>query len=237
MHGPGASTATVDSLLMLRLAENAFRLLTKVAENGKMVLTLTGLEVKEKCVAVVVRPSDKGAATLSVNRTLRLVAGEDVVPKGLIGAVEELRKDLRGLATGVTANFKDGGRAKRLEPPPLPVADLPWEETELRVTPVRVGGADPGAQLSSTSEVGLFTVDVTEEDARKLGASLYREVDVRIEIVRGVDRRIERGRIVEVIPLDAEEPATAWREWFAKNAPEWDPIDDVRGALGRGFDD
>ena len=66
---------------------------------------------------------------------------------------------------------------KKLKPPPIPVVDLPWEVTELRVTPMEIHSLGDG------------------------------------------------------------EPLSAWRDWFATNAPEWGTIDDVRGELGRVTDD
>ena len=118
-----------------------------------------------------------------------------------------------------------------------PEVDLPWEVTELRVTPIRVGGTEPGAQMTSTSEVGPFTVEVSRDAARRLGSLLYQEVDVVVHIVRGVDGRIEKGRLMEIHSLGDGEPLSAWRDWFATNAPEWGTIDDVRGELGRVTDD
>ena len=109
---------------------------------------------------------------------------------------------------------------KKLKPPPIPVVDLPWEVTELRVTPIRVGGTEPGAQMTSTSEVGPFTVEVSRDAARRLGSLLYQEVDVVVHIVRGVDGRIEKGRLMEIHSLGDGEPLSAWRDWFATNAPE-----------------
>lgn len=237
LSGPGMTPRAVDSILMLRLAQETFRLVKKVAESAGITLTLAGLDVKDKCVAVDVQPSDQGAADIALRRALRLVAGQEIVPRGLAQSVDTVRKDLRGLPPSVTARVQATGRAKRLQPPPLPTTELPWEVTELRVMPIRVGGREPGAQLTSLSELGPFTVEVTAEAARHLGALLYREVDVVVRIVRGVDGRIERGTLVEIHPLSEGEPAATWRAWFATNAPEWDTIDDVRGTLGRGTDD
>ena len=237
LNGPGATPKVVDSLLMLRLAQEAFQLLTKVAESAGITLTLAGLAVRDKCVAVDVRPNDQDAADMAIRRALRLVAGDDMVPSGLVKSVDAVRKDLRGLPPGMTASVQSSGRAKKLKPPPIPVVDLPWEVTELRVTPIRVGGTEPGAQMTSTSEVGPFTVEVSRDAARRLGSLLYQEVDVVVHIVRGVDGRIEKGRLMEIHSLGDGEPLSAWRDWFATNAPEWGTIDDVRGELGRVTDD
>lgn len=237
LDGPGASPETVASLLLLRLAQQTFQLLTKVADTSGASLTLAGMAVRDKCVAIDVSPSDREAAELSARRVIRLVAGQERPPRGLTSSVEALQRELRGLPAGMRACVQATGRAKRLLPPPLPTVETPWETTELRVTPVRVGGAEPGAQLTSTSELGPFTVEATADVARKLGALLYRDVDVVLDIVRGIDGRIERGRVVDVMPLSAEEPTATWRQWFATNAPEWFAVDDVRGELGRGTED
>lgn len=234
IDGDGVSPETVDSLSLLRFAETSLRLITKLAESARLGLTFQGLQVLDKCAAVAAMPSDGGSAKLAAVHMLRVVRGDEEPPKGTEGLVEEMRRQLRELPAHQRAGVRLGAWAQRLHAPALPVAERPWETTELRVVPIRVGGQNPTAALSSESEPEPFVVHVKLDDARALGAALHRPIDVLLNVRRGADGRIDAGEVVEVIPLGDADPAQAWRAWFAENADGWDDIDDVRGALGRG---
>jgi hypothetical protein len=233
LDGPGVSPDTVDTLALLTLAETYFRLIGKVAEASNMSLTFQGLRVLDKCVAVSATPNNQELAQLVSVRALRIISGEESPPRGTEVLTSNLRSCLRSLPTGHVARTRWGKRSHPLVAPPLPSQEHPWETVELRVIPIRVGGADPGARLRSASEGHEFTVSATAEHARRLGAMLYSEVDVELEVCRDFEGRIERGRVVEVHAVSDAEPATAWRQWFRANAPEWDEVDDVGAELGR----
>jgi hypothetical protein len=233
LDGPGVSPETVDTLALLRLAETYFRLIGKVAEASSMSLSFRGLRVVDKCVAVSATPNNQGLAQLVSTRTLRIVSGEEGPPRGTEVLTSSLRSCLRSLPTGHVARTRWGKRSHPLVAPPLPTEEHPWETIELRVIPVRVGGAEPGARLRSASEGHEFTVSASAEDARKLGAMLYSEVDVELEVCRDFEGRIELGRLMEVHAVSEAEPASAWRQWFKANASEWDEVDDVGAELGR----
>ena len=110
-----------------------------------------------------------------------------------------------------------------------------WEQTELRARPIRVGGAKPTVTLSSHSESRPFTVSVPDIDnARRLGALLYVEVDVELRLRRDADGIIRDGEVLAVHALDlTSDPAQIWRDWFQENAAEWADVDDVLTELGR----
>jgi len=234
LDGPGVSPATVDSLVLLQFADACFRMAVKVAEVNKIGLTFQGLRVVDKCVAIGATPSNGKAARLTAAKIKRLVQGVDDPPSGTESLLEEVRRCVRALKPQVTAAFRVGKVAYRIQAPNTPVAESPWETTELRVIPIRAGGRDPTAELVSDSEVGSFILKTSEENARLLGAALYREIDVIVEICRSFDGLIERGKIVEVMPVDQESnPTETWRAWFADEGKEWEDIEDVGEALER----
>jgi hypothetical protein len=150
--------------------------------------------------------------------------------------VKDLRAQLRALPSTMSASFTIGSWTRVIKPPVLPEGDSgPWQRTSLRVQPVTIGGTgpQPTARLVSTSETFPFVVQVSADDARKLGASLYREIDVELEMCRAADGRIESGRVTKVIPLADVDPVETWRAWFAENAGDWEKADDVGKELGR----
>ena len=84
-------------------------------------------------------PSNGRAATLATKRTLRVVRSDDDPMRGAESLVTELRAGLRGLPPDVKANVRLGKTLHAVQPRRLPVAESPWEQTELRVRPIRVG--------------------------------------------------------------------------------------------------
>jgi hypothetical protein len=106
---------------------------------------------------------------------------------------------------------------------------------ELRVVPIRVGGKDPSAELTSASERASILVSTGGlENAQKLGANLYRAVDVVLLGCRNFEGRIDRGKVLEVHQLDDTKDAVdAWRGWFAVAGAQWGDVDDIEEALGR----
>jgi hypothetical protein len=238
VEGPGVTPETVDSLQLLQLAEGALRLAVKVAETAKVSFTFRGLQVHRGSVAVLVTPSDARAAKFGMARALRVVEGLEDAPEGAEILVGHLRQHLRHLPPSQSAKFVAGAWSGRLTVPAAPASDQPWERIGLRVRPIRVGGAGdvPRARLVSLSERAPFIVDVAREDARKIGANLYGEIDVTLDVARDAEGLIEHGKLVEIHELSDVEPVGAWRAWFSVNAREWDRIDVVMEELGRGLD-
>lgn len=234
LDGPGVTPDTVDSLALLQFADACFRMAVKVAEVNKIGLTFQGLRVIDKCVAISATPSSGKAARLTAAKIKRLVQGVDEAPSGTESLLEEVRRCVRALKPQMTAAFRVGKVAYKIQAPETPIVESPWEITELRVTPIRAGGREPTAELMSDSEPGSFTLKTSAENARLLGAALYREVDVVVEIRRGFDGLIERGRITEVIPVDQQNnPVEVWRAWFAEDGKDWEDVEDVGEALER----
>jgi hypothetical protein len=237
ISGKGITPKTVDSVLLLRLAEACMRLTEKVAEASRVGLSFRGLAVTKGSAAVAMTPSDLRTARVVAGRAMRIVRGDEETPQGADGVVDDVRAQLRALPRGQSASFLVGKWAAPLTAPALDRADdAPWERTELRVRPVRVGGSGQTATatLTSGSELAPFRADLSREHARQLGALLWEDVDVELEMCRSADGRIEHARVTDVHVLGAGDPATTWRTWFAANAPEWEGVDNVLEALERG---
>ena len=232
MDGPGVTPKTVDTLQLLQLADACFRMAVKVAEASQMGITFQGLRVLDKCVAVAATPSSPKVARFSAAKVRRLVDGSEDAPSGAENLLRDVRRGLRGLRPHVTAGFRIGEVPYTFRSPDIPIAESPWERTELRVVPIRVGGRNLTAELASNSEAGTFIVETSLEVARVLGASLRNELDVVLDVCRDIDGAIQRGKIIEAFPLQDGDPQDVWKAWFAE-AQEWDDIEDVGEALGR----
>lgn len=233
LDGPGINPETVDSLVLLQLAEAWFRLSLKIAEASKIGLSFTGLSVVRKCAAVVAHVSDVGSARTVTARAVRVVAGAEPVPEGAGEASDRFGRAFRALPATHSVRVRVGAKWLPLKrPPPVFESDTPWEIVEMRATPIRVGGKDPRAQFVCDGESDAFTLSVSIEDARVLGANLQRPIDVTTQVCRHTDGRIERGRVIDVTPLENVDPIVAWRTWFADDAVAWDDVSDIGVELG-----
>lgn len=87
------------------------------------------------------------------------------------------------------------------------------EMLSIRATPMNVGGEAPWAWFRSPLEDG-FGIELSIEQARELGALLYREVDIVAFVSRGADGRIECGRLTSWELVEDGDPRPAWREWY-----------------------
>jgi hypothetical protein len=233
LDGPGASPTKVDSLALLRLAEAWFRLADRVAIASGKNLNFRGLDVRRKCVAVACAPSNLRLAKTVAAKALRIVDDKEDAPKGADKAAADVRKYRRALLVGQSVVVRVGAWSEPMvTPTTVPAEYDTWETTELRVIPVRVGGGEPSARLTSTGESTPFTVEVGEDHARALGAHLYQQIDVELRLLRAPDGHVKGGRVVDVHPLEPG-GVDLWRAWLRDNAGQWDDVDDVMGELGR----
>jgi hypothetical protein len=236
IDGPDLHPTTGDPLLLLRLAESWFRFTAKVASGSGHRLTLRGIAVRDKCVAFATVPSNVRVARLVAGQAARIINGAEDAPIGADGALDDVRRNVRGLATECEVLVRVGDWTKTLTPPTPAGPTDRWERTELRVRPVRVGGTETiTAKLISRSESVAFTVTVPVEDhARILGANLYRDVDVELRLCRGPDDIVKTGEVIDVHALDVGDEGNSWLAWFKENAGEWADVDNVLEELGRG---
>lgn len=89
----------------------------------------------------------------------------------------------------------------------------------IRAKPIHVGGEKPTAHFESPFEEP-FTLSITKEDARRLGALLYQDVDIEAEVVRDVEGKIESGKLLTFEVVEDVDPRPAWREWHQTNVEE-----------------
>lgn len=239
LDGDGVDTKTVNALLLLNLATSFFRLIVKLAETDKLGLTLNGLKVVSKCVAIATTPSDDDSARICSARAKRLISGSEVVPSGCETIVGELRSGIRSIPSGIRASVRLNGKPDRLTVPVALDAQSPWETIELRAVPMKVGGQGPTVELHSESESEPFTIktgaepSVALDNARRFGSLLRTEVDIAAIVCRDANGHITQGHITDLYEVHAGDPVAAWREWYAAECLWIDDEQDVGAALGR----
>jgi hypothetical protein len=233
LDGPNVHPDTVDTQVLLRLAEAYFRLLGKVSEAKKIGVTLVGLSVVDKCAAVMSRSSNGAGARLLTDYAIQIVDGSELAPYGTEMAANDVRASLRGLPAGYQAKARAGSWERPLRLADERLRQFGWEEVELRVRVVKVGGVRPRAHFDSDSEAAPFVLSLSEDDAMELGKRLYQTVDIEARLVRDHSGEIEDGEVIAVHLLSDEDPKEAWRSWFRRAGRRWGGVTDVLKELGR----
>lgn len=115
-----------------------------------------------------------------------------------------------------------------------------YEITTLRAVPFFVGqiGNSIKAVFASESETGKFSLKVTPDQARAIGANLGKELEIEAHVGRFEDytgpTTIGGGRVIAVHELSNEDPIDAWKKWFhACGGDIWDKVEDIEKELGR----
>ncbi len=236
IDGADVSPEQMDVRAALAVAHRYVDLVLALAEDEAADLAFTGLRVLDKCVSFAFKANEPDLARREAKRAIRCVTGEEQPPKGAVVANRELRAALQALPPTQMARVIAGRFRKELKPASLPRAEAARARIALRATPVRVGGARPAVRFESKSEERPFTLDVDRDRAPLVGRFLYSDVDIEALVARDDEGFIESGTLVEFVPVTADDATTAWRDWYARHASEWDVIADVEGGLGRDRD-
>jgi hypothetical protein len=237
LDGPDVSPETVDTVLLLRLAVQYFHLMTKASEAMRLGVTLRGVKVLDKCVAIQAITNDAKGAAFAAKTVGAWIAGDEEPSRGAETVTEALRYDLRKLPDGFHARARAASWKGELKIRRDDITARPWEQLELRATPLRVGGEDPVVKFRAQSEVADFILRATHTQARVLGGHLYEEIDIEAEVLRDPDGSISAGRVLAVFSLGDESASSAWRTWFERNEGQaWKGIDNVLVELGRDAD-
>ncbi|HEY4121531.1 MAG TPA: hypothetical protein VGM56_26880 [Byssovorax sp.] len=229
--GPASSPKTVDTLAVLDLARAWFTLLVKVAREKNESFSLQGLDVKDKCTAVLSIPTSNVEALRAGKRAKRMIEGTLAIVEGGDVLVQTLRRAVHTQPEDQRPSVRIGKWEAPLRGPSRHVSNRPWSLSELRAVTVKVGGKKPVAHFRSGSEPAGFKATVTEEQARRLGAHLYGPVDIGMKYRRDAEGTIVEALIVEIAIVPANgEPVATLRRWFAESAADWS---DERTALDR----
>jgi hypothetical protein len=214
LNGPNVSPATVDVPSFLDLAASFFQLVKANSDEMAADLRLTGIEIIDKCAAVRARPDAVDVAKECAELALRQIGG-DAAPRGAAQHVERARAAVRALPADHCAKVLIGPwRRSIVVRPDDAIAPLD-EVLAIRAEPIRAGGKRPAVRFRSFLEED-FTLEVTAEQARALGAILYSEVEIEARISRDAEGYIDGGRLLSFEPIDEGDPRPAWLEWFKR---------------------
>lgn len=222
IDGPGVSPKTVDAPALLEFAAAFFQLLKANADETAEPLSLTHVQVIDKCAAVIVMPDNLELARACADEAVRQVAGSDP-PKGAKELVGRVHSALRQLPSEQRARVLIGSWLRHIVTELAATADPLDSILAIRATPIRVGGSRPAVRFRSHLERD-FTLDTTREIARSIGAHLYREVEIEATVRRDADGSIGSGRLRSFEPVATGDPRPAWQEWFRSVAG--DDLDD-----------
>ena len=96
------------------------------------------------------------------------------------------------------------------------IDETPYSSASLRVLVTRVGGVKPRGTFKSKAERRAFSLDLAgEEQASRLGAYVYKTVDIDALVTRDYDGNIEVGILRDFHPLVDDHEA--WTAWFREN--------------------
>lgn len=237
IDGPGVEQDSVDARRALELVASYFELIARIALANGTELSFRGVKVQDKCIEIGSGVSDVQAARNSAMDANRYIAGDLEPPPGTQTAVERVRNAVRKMPKDYHAKAKIGTWELPIVVDKVaPIGPPPTSVTSFRVTVIRVGGVEPRAKLRSDSEPLDFTVQLSEEFAKILGHFIYKEIDVDLAVDRDADGNITDGRVLDVHPLDDEEPGAAWKDFYERAAKEWDGVrtlDDLLRELDR----
>jgi hypothetical protein len=237
VDGPNVHPNTVDSTQLLALASSYLELLQKMGSEDDRPIKFTGLQIKDKCVAVYVQPDDSGLARSLADVSSAYLAERRLpqgLPQGLTKSIREVQHALRSFPHDHRAKVMVGTWGVDLALPDQIVDPDPAGAVEsFRGKIVRVGGKAPKFQVQPAFEETPFSVDVTVEVAQKLAENLYGEVDLVVEIFRSSKGRVYTAKLLEFAIVSDRDPTEAWREWFKPHAQYWDQVDDLEEELTR----
>lgn len=235
IDGPGVHPATVDPLVTMDLGRAYLRFLSKIADEAEVDLEFKGLGIEDKCAALVFHSDKIAIAERVATDAHRMLAGAQLIPHRVEASADEFRAALRAVPSGQSvAVLLRNGRLPIPEQPNVRVQPL-RSLTTLRAMLIAVGGKQPTAKFTSRSEgTRPFTVRLPDiPTAQKLGALLFRDMDVEMRIERDPEGLIIGGELLDFTALTADDPLASWRTWFKTAASEWDTIDDIDKELGR----
>lgn len=238
LDGKDVHPDSVDTGRTLEFVAAMLELIGNVAKLDGRELTFSGLAIRDKCAQVVVRTSDGERARNASMTTLAILARDETdldVDQiwSLQPLVERVQRAVRGLPDGQIPSLQVRNDKAVVHIDTSPPPTMPTSVVILRAIPQRSGGVDPKVRFSAFAERDAFSLDVTPEQARQIGAHLYHELEIEAQVVRLLDGRIVSGKLIEFHPLDRGDSLALWQAWYRENAAHFEDVDDIEAELGR----
>ena len=234
IDGPGVSPSSVDATTALELAASLLGLMQKLASDRGQALSIRGLSIEDKCMAVVAHVDRAPFAKDLAREALGYIHG-DPAPRGAGVFADRARSVLQRLPENQSAAVILGRWKRPLRRDEAALERSPWARISQRARLVRLGGQSATARFDSRYE-GEFSLSLSVDEAKRLARHLYSDLDIEARVVRDEEGVIERGVLVGWQQLSDEDPSVAMREWFAENALTVSEFDALRGIRARRRD-
>ena len=219
-----ADPLEIEPTSALRLAVAFFDLVREMAEQEESEIQLKGLEVRDKCTAIVTHGEPADVVKRLMTEAAKLVAEGARPPRGMRVKVQALREAIDTLPKGVHVAAYAGRLKRRLRAAPAP-AGFASETIVVRGVPLRIGGRDPLVRVDSASEPRPMVLALTRELAKDLAHYLYIEVEIEAQVERAGDGTIESGTLLAFHPLDDGNALQDWKDFLTAGGAR-DPEDD-----------
>ena len=213
VEGGDVHLENVDPVAILELGAAFFALLEVNADDLGISLDLRQVELLEKCAAIGVRPSTQDGARECAFLTALQLSGRADAPHGGKTFVDRARTARLRWGEEVGLRVALDGWSQDIDIETSYVEPPPPELLTMRAKPIRVGGKRPSVRFTSPLEDEAFTLRVSEDQARILGACLYQEVEISAQISRNAARTIDSGILQHIEKVADDDPRPAWRAW------------------------
>lgn len=215
IDGPNVSPSTVDAVQLLELGSCFFKVVAANAAEQGAPLRLTNVSIRNKCAAVCASADDMPIARAAVDATIEQISGlTDDVPRGTADDIRSIQGIVARMPVKHSVIARVNGWHATMRAPRQAEESFYGDWATLRATPVRIGGSRPTARFVSVVEPEPFTLQITKEQAREIGPSMYKLIEVNASLKRSSDGLIVGGVLQSFTTLQEGDPRPAWRAWF-----------------------
>jgi hypothetical protein len=223
IDGEGVAPDAVDASALLRIATSVVDLVERLAVEKGSTVCFGSIKVVDKCAALAVGSDNPRIVKSAVPEVQLVLVGDRPAPRGGQGSADTLRSALRKLSPDQRVAL-----LQRKIKQPLVIRDVDGPKstaiTSFRARLIKIGGKNPTAQFRSAFQ-DRITLEMKREVAIRIGALLYREMDIVAQVSYTSELDIKRGTLLEFTVVDeSRDPVAELRAWY-ENASRGGPRD------------
>lgn len=224
IDGPSAEPHEIETGAALEFLASYVSLLEHSAAAVNERLTLSGVEIINKCTALRFSVSSVTVAMNAARRARPWIRDPSAAPRGATAAARRANQARLAMRRGLEVSVRSATstQAPLVVDASISTACVTTEHTEIRATVVRAGGDDrPTIDLRVEPEGRIAHFAVSKETARTLGGHLYSLIDAVVEIERDEDLLPIRGRILDYEMVDSvmssEDQISRFMTWLSSD--------------------
>ena len=197
------------------------------------ILTFKGVQVVNKCVAAVTRPSNPTLAMLLSEHVSALVHEDVHAPREIFSQVRRLQNTVSSLRPNETLSIVSGDRKVPIRVREQFKAQPGFGTTAFRGELIRVGGRRPKARFRELLTAEIIELGCKKATAVELAKNLYATFDIEAQVAWKDDGQIKDGQVLDFTRVDVEtDPVAALDEWYTEIGRPWadvvDPLAELR---------